>query len=75
MQIKRLHRNIYRLYAYARTQECLDVYRKKYQHQVQRWEKLESEGVSLKLKQEIVGIIEKPKTKDHATEIIEIFNK
>ena len=26
-------------------------------------------------KQEIVGIIEKPKTKDHATEIIEIFNK
>ena len=56
MQIKRLHRNIYRLYAYARTQECLDVYRKKYQHQVQRWEKLESEGVSLKLKQEIVGI-------------------
>jgi peroxiredoxin Q/BCP len=26
-------------------------------------------------KQQIVGIIEKPKTKDHATEIIEIFNK
>ena len=25
--------------------------------------------------QQIVGIIEKPKTKDHATEIIEIFNK
>ena len=26
-------------------------------------------------KQQIVGIIEKPKTKDHATEILEIFNK
>ncbi len=26
-------------------------------------------------KQQIVGIIEKPKTKDHATEITEIFNK
>lgn len=25
--------------------------------------------------QQILGIIEKPKTKDHATEIIEIFNK
>jgi peroxiredoxin Q/BCP len=25
--------------------------------------------------QQIVGIIEKPKTKDHATEILEIFNK
>ena len=26
-------------------------------------------------KQQIVGIIEKPKTKDHTTEILEIFNK
>ena len=26
-------------------------------------------------KQQIVGIIEKPKTKDHASEILEIFNK
>ena len=24
MQIKGLHKNIYKLYAYARTQECLD---------------------------------------------------
>jgi hypothetical protein len=29
MQIKALHRNIYRLYRYSRTQECLDVYRKR----------------------------------------------
>ena len=56
MQIKGLHKNIYRLYAYARTQECLEVYRQKYLHQVQRWEKLGSEGVSLDLRQEIVGI-------------------
>ena len=56
MQIKRLHKNIYRLYAYARTQECLEVYRQKYLHQVQRWEKLGSEGVSLDLRQEIIGI-------------------
>jgi peroxiredoxin Q/BCP len=26
-------------------------------------------------KQQIVGIIEKPKTKDHTSEILEIFNK
>lgn len=56
MQIKGLHKNIYKLYAYSRTQECLETYRKKYQHQVQRWEKLVSEGVSLELRQEIVGI-------------------
>ena len=56
MQIKGLHKNIYRLYSYSRTSECLDVYRQKYQHQVQRWEKLGSEGVSLELRQEIVGI-------------------
>ena len=53
MQIKGLHKNIYRLYAYARTQECLEVYRQKYLHQVQRWEKLGSQGVSIELRQEI----------------------
>ena len=56
MQIKGLHKNIYRLYAYARTQECLETYRQKYQHQIQRWEKLSADGVSLALRQEIVGI-------------------
>jgi putative transposase len=56
MQIKGLHKNIYKLYAYARTQECLEAYRQKYQHPVQRWEKLDVEGVSLELRQEIVGI-------------------
>jgi len=56
MQIKHLHKNIYKLYAYSRTQECLDAYRQKYQQQVQRWERLRSEGVSLKLTQEIAQI-------------------
>ena len=56
MQIKGLHKNIYRLYAYARTQECLEVYRQKYLHRVQSWEKLGSEGVSIELRQEITGI-------------------
>lgn len=56
MQIKGLHKNIYKLYAYARTQECLNLYIQKYQDQVQRWQKLGSEGVSLELRQEIVGI-------------------
>ena len=56
MQIKGSHKNIYKLYKYARTQECLEIYRQKYQHQVHLWEKLASEDVSLNLRQEIVGI-------------------
>lgn len=56
MQIKGLHKNIYKLYAYTRTQECLNLYIQKYQDQVQRWQKLDAEGISLELRQEIVGI-------------------
>lgn len=56
MQIKGLHKNIYKLYGYARTQECLDVYRQKYINQVKKWEKLKAESVSDKLCQEFVGI-------------------
>lgn len=56
MQIKGLHKNIYKLYAYTRTQECLEAYRQKYEQPVKRWENLGSEGVSIKLRQEIVGI-------------------
>ena len=56
MQIKGLHKNIYKLYAYARTQECLDAYRQKYTDNVRKWEKLKAEGVSVKLCQEFVGI-------------------
>ena len=56
MQIKGLHKNTYRLYSYARTQECLEVYRKKYQQQVVLWQKFAAQGVSLSLLQETVGI-------------------
>lgn len=56
MQIHGLHKNIYRLYRYARTQECLDAYRKKYEGPVRKWEKLKSEGVCLKVIQEFSGI-------------------
>jgi len=56
MQIKGLHKNIYKLYSYARTQECLDVYRQKYVSQVRKWEKLKAGGLSDKLCQEFVGI-------------------
>lgn len=55
MQIKGLHKNIYRLYSYARTQECLSAHREKYQTIVSNWEKLKSEGVSDKVCQEFVG--------------------
>lgn len=55
MQIKYLHKNVYKLYAYSRTQECLDEYRKQYEEKVRRWEKLSSEGVSVKTIQEILG--------------------
>jgi putative transposase len=55
MQIKRLHKNIYRLYQYARTQECLDAYRAQYQEKVNRWEALAHEGVDQRIAQEILG--------------------
>lgn len=38
MQIKVLHKNIYTLYSYIRTQECLEVYRKIYKQSIERWE-------------------------------------
>lgn len=56
MQIKGLHKNIYKLYTSARTQECLDSYRKQYQSQVQLWDKLRGEGVCEKTLQDLVGI-------------------
>ena len=56
MQIKCLHKNVYKLYAYSRTQECLDVYRQKCTEPVQKWQKLKAEGVPDALIQEIIGI-------------------
>ena len=37
MQIKTLHKNMYRFYAWARTQECLDAYRKEIEESVWHW--------------------------------------
>lgn len=46
MQIKVLHKNVYKLYRYARTQEELDACRRKYDERLQRWEALKAEGLS-----------------------------
>lgn len=56
MQIRGLHKNIYRLYAYARTQECLDAYRAAYLEPVRTWQRLKAENVSDPTCQEITGI-------------------
>ena len=56
MQIKGLHKNVYKLYAWARTQECLDAYRIKYEDKVRHWEALRAEGVSVAKCAEFVGI-------------------
>jgi hypothetical protein len=45
MHIFGLPKNIYKLYAYARTQECLDVYRQQYEDKVGQWSSLKAEGV------------------------------
>lgn len=55
MQIVGLHKNIYKLYQYARTQECLDAYREQYQEKVSKWEKLAAEGVTQETAQAILG--------------------
>ena len=46
MQIKNLPKNLYRFYAWARSQECLDAYREKIEGPVKTWESLRAEGVS-----------------------------
>jgi len=45
MQIHGLHKNIYKLYAYSRTQECLDIYRQQYEDKVGEWQSLKAEGI------------------------------
>ena len=56
MQIKGLHKNIYKLSSYALSQEKLETHRKKYEKPVRLWKKLKSEGISDETCQEIVGI-------------------
>ena len=56
MQIRGLHNNVYRLYSYARTQECLDIYRQRHEDKVRQWNDLKAEGVSDAKCQQFVGI-------------------
>lgn len=56
MQIRGLHKNLYRLYAYARTQECLDRYRQLFEAKVRHWQALKAEGLGDKKCQAFVGI-------------------
>lgn len=56
MQIKGLHKNIYKLSSYTLSQEKLEAHRKKYEKQVNHWKKLKSEGISDSTCQEVVGI-------------------
>jgi len=46
MQIKYLHNSFYKLYGYARKQEVLNAYRKKYKEIVKSWEDLKSAGTN-----------------------------
>ncbi len=55
MQIKGLHKNIYKLASYSLSQEKLEVHRKEYEKSVKLWEKLKSEGVSDTTCQETLG--------------------
>jgi hypothetical protein len=56
MQIKRLHSNIYKLYRYSRTQECLEKYRQLYQISVDKWEEAKKNGCSQALAKKYAGI-------------------
>ena len=56
MQIKGLHKNIYKLASYALSQEKLEFHRKKYESPVKSWKQLKSEGVSDKTCQDILKI-------------------
>jgi len=55
MQINSLHKNIYKLYRYSRTQECLQVYRDLHQKRVADWEILKREGVNVAVIRDFTG--------------------
>ena len=56
MQIKSLHKNIYRLSNYTYTIEKIDQYRQKLEKPVKKWQKLKEQGLSDKLCADIIGI-------------------
>ena len=55
MQIKHLHKSFYKLYDYARKQEILDIYRKKYKDIVTNWESLKEAGTDVEKIPQFVG--------------------
>lgn len=55
MQIRRLHKNLYNLYRYARKQECLDAYQGKYKDIVKAWERFKALRLKDKVIQEVTG--------------------
>ena len=56
MQIRGLHKNIYRLNRYALSQEKCDQLRQFYEIPVRRWQRLRKEGVNEALCAQTVGI-------------------
>lgn len=56
MQIKRLHKNIYKLASYALSQEKCDELRKQIEKGVRNWERLKQSGVSDPICQITIGI-------------------
>lgn len=55
MQLKGVHKDIYKLYAYSRKQETLDAYRKKYENIVEQWDALKSAGTQEKSIPKFIG--------------------
>jgi hypothetical protein len=56
MQIKYLHKNVYKLSRYSLFQEKLEHYRQRYEKPVKDWAKLKREGNSDVIAQEFSGI-------------------
>ncbi len=56
MQFISLHPSIYKLYQYARSQECLDAYRLRYEDFVKKYQLLKDEGNDYKTSYALSGI-------------------
>lgn len=56
MRIKRLRKNVYNFYGYARTQECLDGHRRLHEERAAGWRMLKREGVSDAACRSVAGV-------------------
>jgi transposase InsO family protein len=56
MQIKALHRNVYKLYRYARTQECLEACRAFHTARVTGWRELKQANVEDAVCRKVTGV-------------------